>query len=96
MNKGDMIERLKMKEISELYSIIKKKIIKITENRVARYIMTITSKQWELVLWLSLELSPSIKENNIDNRVEKSILGTNWEKIRPARYYRVVFSGELG
>ena len=25
MNKGDMIERLKMKEISELYSIIKKK-----------------------------------------------------------------------
>lgn len=36
MNKGDMIERLKMKEISELYSIIKKKIIKISENRVAR------------------------------------------------------------
>ena len=36
MNKGDMIERLKMKEISELHSIIKKKIIKITENRVAR------------------------------------------------------------
>lgn len=36
MNKDDMIERLQMKEISELYSIIKKKIIKITENRVAR------------------------------------------------------------
>lgn len=35
MNKDDMKERLQMKEISELYSIIKK-IIKITENRVAR------------------------------------------------------------
>lgn len=37
MNKDDMIERLQIKEISELFSIIKKKkIIKITENRVAR------------------------------------------------------------
>lgn len=35
MNKDDMIERLQIKEISELYSIIKKIIIKITENRVA-------------------------------------------------------------
>ena len=36
MNKDDMIERLQIKEISELYSIIKKIIIKIAENRVAR------------------------------------------------------------